>query len=66
MGLNSLKNSSSLLFTTSKALDTITDASIKVLKINDFNIFRDTGVITRKGYDSSFFNLLIKNLKNSQ
>ena len=64
MGLNSLKNSSSLLFTTLKATETINDSSIKILNIEDFNINRETGAITRKGYKSSFFSLLIDNLNS--
>ncbi|MAQ06702.1 MAG: hypothetical protein CMN50_03250 [SAR116 cluster bacterium] len=62
MGLNSLKNSSSLLFTTLKATETISDKSIEILDIKDFDIYRDTGVITRKGYNSSFFQTLLENI----
>ena len=62
MGLNSLKNSSSLLFTTLKATETISDKSIEILNIKDFDIYRDTGVITRKGYNSSFFQTLLENI----
>ena len=62
MGLNSLKDSSSLLFTTLKATETISDKSIEILDIKDFDIYRDTGVITRKGYNSSFFQTLLENI----
>ena len=62
MGLNSLKNSSSLLFTTFKSTETISDKSIEILDIKDFDIYRDTGVITRKGYNSSFFQTLLENI----
>ena len=62
MGLNCLYKSSLLLFTQANIFKNYNDPRLKILNIHDFNITRETGVITRKGYQSSFFNILMKNL----
>lgn len=63
MGLNCLYESSLLLFTQANIFESYNDPHLNILKIDDFNITRETGVITRKGYKSLFFNQLMKNLK---
>lgn len=62
MGLNSLYKSSLLLFTQANIFESYDDPRLKILKIRDFNIIRETGVITRRGYQSLFFKELVTNL----
>ena len=62
MGLNCLYQSSLLLFTQANIFESYNDPGLDILNIRDFEITRETGVITRKGYQSTFFNELMKNL----
>ena len=38
------------------------DTRLNIIDIKNFNISRETGVITRKGYESSFYKNLMDNL----
>jgi DNA-binding transcriptional LysR family regulator len=62
MGLNCLYESSLLLFTQANIFESYNDPRLAILNIKDFNITRETGVITRKGYQSLFFKELMQNL----
>ena len=66
MGLNCLYKSSLLLFTQANIFESYNDPRLEILNIHDFNITRETGVITRKGYQSSFFTKLMKNIRVSK
>jgi DNA-binding transcriptional LysR family regulator len=66
MGLNCLYKSSLLLFTQANIFESYNDHRLEILNIHDFNITRETGVITRKGYQSSFFTELMKNIRVSK
>ena len=63
VALNSLLNSSLLLFTTDNTLDRFKSEKFCKIEIKDFEVSRQTGVITRQGYTSIFLDSLIKNLK---
>lgn len=62
MGLNCLYDSSLLLFTQANIFESYIDPGLTIIKIKNFNITRETGVITRKGYQSLFFDKLMENL----
>ena len=62
MGLNCLYQSPLLLFTQANIFESYNDPRLAILKIQNFNITRETGVITRRGYKNLFFEELIKNL----
>ena len=64
MGLNCLYKSSLLLFTQANIFESYIDPGLTIIKIKNLNITRETGVITRKGYQSLFFDKLIENLAN--
>lgn len=64
MGLNCLYKSSLLLFTQANIFESYNDPGLTIIKIKNFNITRETGVITRKGYQSLFFDKLMENLEN--
>lgn len=63
VALNSLLNSSLLLFTTDNTLERFKSEKFCKIEIKDFEVSRQTGVITRQGYTSIFLDSLIKNLK---
>ncbi|MDC6451636.1 LysR family transcriptional regulator [Alphaproteobacteria bacterium] len=63
MALNSLLKSDLLLFTTINTLESFKSNLFSRVNINNFEISRETGVITRKGYKSVFFENLMLNLK---
>ena len=63
VALNSLLNSSLLLFTTHNTLERFKSEIFCEIEIRDFEVSRETGVITRQGYTSVFLDSLIKNLK---
>lgn len=62
MALNSLVNSELLLFTTINTLENYKSSAYSKINIKDFEISRETGVITRKGYKSVFYKNLMENL----
>ena len=62
MGLNSLYKSNFLLFTQANIFESYDDTRLNIIDIKNFNISRETGVITRKGYESSFYKNLMDNL----
>ena len=62
MALNSLVNSELLLFTTINTLENYKSSAYSKINIKDFEISRETGVITRKGYRSVFYKNLMENL----
>ena len=62
MALNSLVNSELLLFTTINTLENYKSNAYSKINIKDFEISRETGVITRKGYKSVFYKNLMENL----
>jgi len=61
--LNSLLNSTLLLFTTHNTLEIFQSEKFCKIEISDFDVSRETGLIIRQGYTSNFLNALIKNLK---
>ncbi len=63
MALSSLTNSSLLLFTTSDTFENFKSKSYSKIEIKNFEVSRETGVMTRKGYKSVFFDNLMQNLK---
>ena len=62
MALNSLVKSELLLFTTINTLENYKSSAYSKINIKDFEISRETGVITRKGYKSVFYKNLMENL----
>lgn len=62
MALNSLVDSELLLFTTINTLENYKSSAYSKINIKDFEISRETGVITRKGYKSVFYKNLMENL----
>ena len=52
-----------LLFTASPVDLAPDTSSLSQIKIKDFNLKRDTGIITRKGYKSHFLEELLKNIR---
>ncbi|MBL6847314.1 MAG: LysR family transcriptional regulator [Alphaproteobacteria bacterium] len=63
LALKVVENSKMLLFTTSPIYSAPDSFNLTQIKINDFNLKRDTGIITRKGYKSYFLVELLKNIK---
>ena len=63
LALKVVQNSLMLLFTASPVDLAPDSSSLSQIKIKDFNLKRDTGVITRKGYKSYFLEELLKNIK---
>jgi DNA-binding transcriptional LysR family regulator len=63
VALNSLLNSTLLLFTTHNTLEIFQSEKFCKIEISDFDVSRETGLIIRQGYTSNFLNTLIKNLK---
>jgi hypothetical protein len=52
-----------LLFTTSPDNSAPDSTSLSQINIKDFNLMRDSGIITRKGYKSYFLEELLENIK---
>tara|TARA_B100000524_G_scaffold8339_1_gene5111 strand:+ start:601 stop:1473 length:873 start_codon:yes stop_codon:yes gene_type:complete len=63
LALKVVQNSSMLLFTASPVDLAPDTSSLSQIKIKDFNLKRDTGIITRKGYKSHFLEELLKNIR---
>ena len=63
LALKVVQNSSMLLFTASPVDLAPDTSSLSQIKIKDFNLKRDTGIITRKGYKSYFLEELLKNIR---
>ena len=61
LALKVVENSSMLLFTASPVFSTPDSAKLSHVVIEDFDLNRDTGIITRKGYKSVFLNELLEN-----
>ena len=63
LALKVVENSSMLLFTTSPVYSAPDSTSLSQINIKDFNLMRDSGIITRKGYKSYFLEELLENIK---
>ena len=63
VALNSLLNSTLLLFTTHNTLEIFQSEKFCKIEIKDFEVSRETGMIIRQGYTSVFLHTLIQNLK---
>ena len=63
IALKVVENSSMLLFTASPVYSTPDITSLSQISIKDFNLIRDTGIITRKGYKSFFLQELLENIQ---
>jgi hypothetical protein len=63
IALKVVENSSMLLFTASPVNSAPDSTSLSQINIKDFNLIRDTGIITRKGYKSYFLEELLENIK---
>ena len=63
IALKVVENSSMLLFTASPVYSAPDSTSLSQIKIKDFNLIRDTGIITRKGYKSFFLQELLENIQ---
>ena len=50
------------MFTQANIFESYDDTRLNIIDIKNFDISRETGVITRKGYESSFYKNLIDNL----
>jgi len=61
LALKVVENSSMLLFTASPVFSAPDSAKLSHVVIEDFDLNRDTGIITRKGYKSVFLNELLEN-----
>ena len=64
LALKVVENSSMLLFTASPVYSAPDSAKLSPVKVDEFDLNRDTGIITRKGYKSTFLEELLKNLSD--